>query len=52
MYYGFSKLRSSVITPEGEMAPIDDPWFKTVRGGIGGGMGGGSVGGGGKSVTK
>ena len=51
MYYGFSNIRSSFITPDGDRLPMEYPWFKTVerrRGGSGSGSGGG----GGKTLVK
>ena len=46
MLHGFSNIRASFITPDGDRLPMENIWFRTVGGGMGVG------GGGGKSVTK
>ena len=35
MYFGFSNIRSSFITPDGDRLPMEYPWFETVNRGVG-----------------
>jgi tetratricopeptide (TPR) repeat protein len=52
MYHGFSNIRSSFITPDGDRMPMEYPWFKTVERNMRSGGSSSGGGGGKKSHVK